>query len=468
MEENRPLQSIPDDELLRRLAELMGQSRRIEADILAHIAEVEERRLYAREAFPSMFAYCMDVLHLSEAEAYLRIWASRASRKHPMLLTMLADGRLHLTAITRLAPYLTPENRDGLLERATYRSKRQVLELIAEIAPRPDVPAVLRKLPERRALPTPPVLAVPSRGEVLAPRLQPMLGLCPDRVATPDPGAPRNDAVRDYELDTQRAPAVAVDASAPPAALLCASASLVSPPAVSPSAVWSPPVSSPPVSPHVSGAPAWASVVEPLSPGRYKVQFTASAEFHRKLERLRALTGSGAPDGDLAAVIEQAITEKLERLEARRFARTVGPRKHPVQAGTLRKGPPMTAAPHEHPAKTAAPRGASGETTMQTEPESSPTSRYIPAKVRRAVCERDGNRCRYVDEQGRRCPERNRLEFHHRRPFGLGGEHSVANIGLVCHAHNAYLADCDYGRESMASHRTARRLSSQVEAGPRE
>jgi hypothetical protein len=151
MEDKRPLQSISDDELLRRLAELMGQTRRVEADIVAHIAEVEERRLYAREAFPSMFVYCMDVLHLSEAEAYLRIWASRASREHPMLLSMLADGRLHLTAIVKLAPHLPCENRDGLLQRATHMSKRQIVELVAEIAPRPDVPVVVRKLPRRSA-----------------------------------------------------------------------------------------------------------------------------------------------------------------------------------------------------------------------------------------------------------------------------------------------------------------------------
>src|SRR6266700_565676 len=59
----------------------MGQSRRVEADIVAHIAEVEERRLYARKALPSMFAYCTDVLHLSEAEAYLRISAARTFRR---------------------------------------------------------------------------------------------------------------------------------------------------------------------------------------------------------------------------------------------------------------------------------------------------------------------------------------------------------------------------------------------------
>jgi predicted DNA-binding transcriptional regulator YafY len=94
------------------------------------------------------------------------------------------------------------------------------------------------------------------------------------------------------------------------------------------------------------------------------VQFTASAELHDKLERLRALMRSQVPDGDLAAVIEQAVTEKLERLEARRFARTSAPR------------------------------------SVLSETDTSPSSRHIPAAVRRAVRERDGNRCRYVDVSG--------------------------------------------------------------------
>ena len=93
MEHQRPLQSIPDDELLRRLAELLRQSRRVEADLVAHIGEVEERRLYAREASRSMFVYCTEVLHLSEAEAYLRITVARASRKHPVLLSLLCSWR---------------------------------------------------------------------------------------------------------------------------------------------------------------------------------------------------------------------------------------------------------------------------------------------------------------------------------------------------------------------------------------
>ena len=68
-----------------------------------------------------MFRYCIHVLHLSEPEAYLRIVAARAARKHPVLLAMLADGRLHLSGIAKLAPHLTRENRDALLGRATHR-----------------------------------------------------------------------------------------------------------------------------------------------------------------------------------------------------------------------------------------------------------------------------------------------------------------------------------------------------------
>ena len=57
MQERDALQSLSDDKLLRRLSELLSRSRRVEADLVAHLAEVDARRLYARAATPSMFAY---------------------------------------------------------------------------------------------------------------------------------------------------------------------------------------------------------------------------------------------------------------------------------------------------------------------------------------------------------------------------------------------------------------------------
>ena len=167
MSSTHELHSISDDELLRRLSELLRNSRRVESDLVAHIAEVDARRLYAREAASSMFTYCTEVLNLSEHEAYLRIAAARASRKYPMLLAMLSDGRIHLSGIGKLAPHLNDANSEEVLARAAHKSKREIEELVAALAPKPDVPASVRKLPTR-------------------PEIAPSLELVPDGVTMPN------------------------------------------------------------------------------------------------------------------------------------------------------------------------------------------------------------------------------------------------------------------------------------------
>jgi hypothetical protein len=359
MRAKNDLQSLADDELLRGLSELLKDSRRVEADLIAHIAEVDARRLYAREAAPSMFAYCTEFLHLSEAEAWLRIRVARASRKHAMLLPMLREGRLHLSGIVVLAPHLTPDNRQALLQRAVHMTKRQVEELVAEVAPREDAPAAMRRLPARRGQTS----------------LAPIRQLSPDAVARPP---------REARPSEGKAPALE----------LCPDT-----------------VAQPPVRP---------ATVEPLAPARFRVQFTASAELRDKLERLQALMRSSVPDGDLAKVIDLAVTRELKRLEAKRFAKTKAPRKRLAQTDTR------------------------------------PRSRYIPAAVRRFVERRDGGRCTYRDRRGRRCTKRHDLEFHHRTPFGLGGEHSPENLVLACKLHNTLLAERDYGTERMARYRRPR------------
>jgi hypothetical protein len=146
--ENETLDSLSDDELLRRLSDLLSQSRRVEAVLVAHIAEVDRRRLYASRACSSMIVYCREALHLSEPESYLRITVGRAARRFPAILQMLGEGRLHLSGAALLAPHLTQDNAERVLAKAAYRTKRQMEELIVELAPKPDVPAMIRKLPE--------------------------------------------------------------------------------------------------------------------------------------------------------------------------------------------------------------------------------------------------------------------------------------------------------------------------------
>ncbi len=125
------LTHLDDATLLRDLATIARQDRATTAALLAHIAEVDTRRLYLPSAYPSMFAYCVGELGLSEDAAGRRIQAARAARAYPRLFVDLAAGRLHLTAVGLLAPYLTPGNAEDLIAAATGRRKAEIEAMLA-------------------------------------------------------------------------------------------------------------------------------------------------------------------------------------------------------------------------------------------------------------------------------------------------------------------------------------------------
>ena len=77
------LMHVADSTLLRDLRSLLARERAATAELLAHLAEVDARRLYAPAGYPSMFAWCVEELHLSEDAAFKRIRAARAARQFP-------------------------------------------------------------------------------------------------------------------------------------------------------------------------------------------------------------------------------------------------------------------------------------------------------------------------------------------------------------------------------------------------
>jgi hypothetical protein len=119
--------------------------------MLAYIAEIDRRKLYLEHACPSMFAFCTERFHRSEAVAARRVRAGRATCRFPRILGMVARGELHLSGVHQLAGHLTDENHEEVLRRAKHRSMREIEGLIAEISPKPDVPSSIRALPTRRS-----------------------------------------------------------------------------------------------------------------------------------------------------------------------------------------------------------------------------------------------------------------------------------------------------------------------------
>ena len=154
----RTAPGLSDHLLDRQLHTVIASEDAATATVLDHIAEYDARKLY-RAAGYSMFAYCVGKLRRSEVAAYKRIRAARAARRFPAIFDAVAEGRLHLTAIVLLAPYLTEDTAGELIAAATHKTRAEIERLLAARFPRPDVPT--------RVLPIPP--PVPTMAIELTP-----------------------------------------------------------------------------------------------------------------------------------------------------------------------------------------------------------------------------------------------------------------------------------------------------------
>ncbi len=258
---------LSDVVLLREFTALAWRERQFTAELVAHIAEVERRRLYAREGHPSMFRFCVDALHFSEHAAYRRIQVARTARRHPAILPALADGRLTLSAVLFLRPYLTRANAAGLLAAAFRRKKDALKDLIAEHFPRPDLPARVVPVASPAALAPPAALEMPA-------------------------AAPVATAANVSERSGRIAPALV--APAQEAAI-----------------------------PLPASEMAPREAITPLSPGQYGIQFTLEREAYEQLRYALSLADHDVRPNDLAKLFTQALQAFVRERERRRFAACV-------------------------------------------------------------------------------------------------------------------------------------------------
>ncbi len=180
--------------------------------------------------------------------------------------------------------------------------------------------------------------------------------------------------------------------------------------------------------PGPAPTPAPRARLEPLSPARVRVEFTAQAAFREKLEQAQALLSHKVPSGDLATLLELG----LDLLIAEETKRRSG-------AGKPRK-----------------------------RRETKPGSRHVPVNVQRAVRERDGDQCTFTDAEGRRCSEKRFLTIEHIEPFAKGGPTTADNCSMLCAAHNAHQARQVFGEEHIQNKIAEARARPPMRAAPPE
>ena len=339
--------------LLAVVAERLKLDRETTADLLADIAEIDKRRIYAAAGYESMRLFCIHELKMSEDVAYKRVRAAEVARKFPAIYQALADGRVHLAAVVVLVPHFTAKNVDELLAAATHQTMAAVELLVAERFPKQDVKALVRTIFVQAPNPEP---AAP----VVVPSIE------QNEVEVLEPVAVRPaDPIESSETAMQMVP-----------------------------------------------LPAFPKFT-PLSPGRFAMQYTMSQQAYEKLRYVQELLGHAVPSGDVEAVMERALDALIASLEKQKFAATDSPRARRSDAN----------------------------------------SRYVPAEIKRAVWARDGGRCAFVSEQGKRCESRVRVELDHVIPVAKGGQTSTSNLRLLCRTHNQYAAECALGTGFMDTKR---------------
>jgi hypothetical protein len=259
------LAQLADADLVTGLAHLVARSNQVTAELLAHLGEVDARRLYLPAACSSIYSYCVRVLGLSKDAAYRRIHAARAARRYPLIYELVAAGKLHLAGITLLAPHLSPENHRELLSAALCLSKRDVERLIAHRFPTADPPSFVRRcpcsLPGMEASVTPPASAPSATRGGMSSLVCPHTESARAELA---PGQVMGEVPQEDALGSR--------------------------------------------------------------PASYRVQFIAGQDVHDKLVAAQDLLGDSVPQGDLARVFERALDALLRDLRRSKHG-TERPRK---------------------------------------------------------------------------------------------------------------------------------------------
>jgi hypothetical protein len=147
------LGDVENSELLTTTLRLVERGNEITAEVLAHLAEIEDRMLHLELGFTSLFAYCVESLGMSEGAAGRRVAAARVCRRFSEVFALVASGELHLSAVCAVASHLDSSNASELLGACRRKTRRQVDELLAERFPKANVREGIRRLPSQEIEP---------------------------------------------------------------------------------------------------------------------------------------------------------------------------------------------------------------------------------------------------------------------------------------------------------------------------
>jgi hypothetical protein len=255
--------------LTENLVSLLRREHHALAEFLVALADFDQRRVWVELGHSSLFYFLTRELRLSNAAAQVRKVAAELIQEIPGIVEPLRRGQLCLTSIIEAARVVTPGNWETVLPRFYGLSRREAMEVVAELQPHP----------------APPVRTV----------ITPIRSGPASRIGAP--------VLQDLALEDACEPRMLTEAEA--------SSIHYSLPVTSPGEVERP-LPAPPVT------PAGPAEVVPLTADQSRMHITVPKSFMRKLETARDALSHAMPGATHAEILEAGLDVLLTQAAKRK------------------------------------------------------------------------------------------------------------------------------------------------------
>ncbi len=410
------LRGLSDDELLSGLERLHGDERAALLDILLYFIEIKRRRLYVPMGYGSLFEFCVDRYRYSRTTAWRRVSVARCIERFPCVAEMFLTGELNLCAISMISGILTKENAGEILSRVEGKPIKDIEMLVARYRPA----KVIRDRIKPVFVMNPDTGIGSGGGSAGAESTSPP-GTTPGCGNAPSGGDNANPS---FNIETERKAGLTSALGAESGTQAAGR--------------------------DAHGSCAAAEPERVVVTKKFKVEFAVEPKFIKKLDKIKVLLSPKFPKGlGFEQVIDILMDEYLDRHSPeskmkKRARRGDNKKKRSIAKGTdARNNKPVGDdqdtgyGNHVETRKTGKKRGGAERT------------RHIPQSTRDEVFVRDGGRCSFTTENGKRCEETWNLEIDHITPYARGGDNSPKNLRLLCPTHNRLAAEKEYGSDHM-------------------
>jgi hypothetical protein len=151
------LKSVSEPKLREDIKTLVTEERRIGIAVLHHLKEIDDRKLFAKWSYSSLYDYCQTELKYSGGSAHRRIASMKLLREVPSFESKLKDGTVNATTLSQVHGFFVQEKRQlgktysiekkaELLKQIEDKSEKQTERLLATLSPQLAKPEMQRAI----------------------------------------------------------------------------------------------------------------------------------------------------------------------------------------------------------------------------------------------------------------------------------------------------------------------------------